>query len=99
MSRYRRNEAPHGETTARWFSRDKESSVSGVTGVIVAVYILTIDEGDACSLKEQAPEGNELQDGDGLLGKWIAGLLPVVKVHNDRRRLREPEVLERLRGK
>lgn len=57
-----------------------------------------IDEGDACSVKEQAPEEvSGLRD--GLLGKWMAGLLPVVKVHNDRRRLREPEVLERLRGK
>ena len=34
-----------------------------------------------------------------LLCKRITGLLPIVKVHDDRRRSREPKSFERLRGK
>jgi hypothetical protein len=47
MKKYRRNEAPHGETTARWFSNDKESSVSGVTGFMVVQYSTASMDGEA----------------------------------------------------
>jgi hypothetical protein len=47
MKKYRRNEPPHGETTARWFSNDKESSVSGATGFMVVQYSTALMDGEA----------------------------------------------------
>lgn len=42
----------------------------------------------------QKAKANVLQDMRRLLCKWITGLLPIVKVHDDRRRSREPKSFE-----
>ena len=46
----------------------------------------------------QQAKTDVLQGMRRLLCKRITGLLPIVKVHDDRRRSREPKSFERLRG-